>query len=259
MRFADCASAAPARRRRPARAPEAAPPDARTDHEFPLARIPLAAAGAAAAGAAVRVAPAAQEEAGAALRQPVDRASEAMGAGQTVRRHMPPVLFLLALAALLLAAARPMAVVTLPSNQQTIILAMDVSGSMRAADVQPNRLVAAQNAAKSFLDGPAARREGGHRRLRRHGPGGAAAHREPRRPGHRDRPLPAAARHRHRQRHRDLAGHAVPRCRHRASSRLQTGRERQRGVADRAGRARSRRRSSRRSRRAPTPRPRSSC
>ncbi|MEO7391046.1 MAG: VWA domain-containing protein [Ramlibacter sp.] len=76
---------------------------------------------------------------------------EAMGAGQTVRRHIPPFLFLLALAAMLLAAARPMAVVTLPSNQQTIILAMDVSGSMRATDVQPNRLVAAQNAAKSFI------------------------------------------------------------------------------------------------------------
>jgi len=76
---------------------------------------------------------------------------EAMGAGQTVRRHIPPALFLLAMAAMLVAAARPMAVVTLPSNQQTIILAMDVSGSMRAADVQPNRLVAAQNAAKAFI------------------------------------------------------------------------------------------------------------
>jgi Ca-activated chloride channel family protein len=76
---------------------------------------------------------------------------EAMGAGQQVRRHIPPVLFLLAMAALLLAAARPVAVVTLPSNQQTIILAMDVSGSMRATDVQPNRLVAAQNAAKAFI------------------------------------------------------------------------------------------------------------
>ncbi|MBA3771843.1 MAG: VWA domain-containing protein [Ramlibacter sp.] len=76
---------------------------------------------------------------------------EAMGAGQTVRRHIPPALFLLALAAMLVAAARPVAVVTLPSNQQTIILAMDVSGSMRATDVQPSRLVAAQNAAKSFL------------------------------------------------------------------------------------------------------------
>ena len=76
---------------------------------------------------------------------------EAIGAGQTMRRHIPPLLFLLALGAMLIAAARPMAVVVLPSNQQTIILAMDVSGSMRAADVQPNRLVAAQEAAKSFL------------------------------------------------------------------------------------------------------------
>lgn len=76
---------------------------------------------------------------------------EAMGTGSKVKRHIPPVLFLLAMTALLLAAARPVAVVTLPSNQQTIILAMDVSGSMRATDVQPNRLVAAQNAAKAFL------------------------------------------------------------------------------------------------------------
>lgn len=76
---------------------------------------------------------------------------DAMSAGQTLRRHIPPLLFLLAIAAMLVAAARPMAVVVLPSNQQTIILAMDVSGSMRAADVQPNRLVAAQEAAKTFL------------------------------------------------------------------------------------------------------------
>ena len=76
---------------------------------------------------------------------------EAMGAGQSVRRHIPPFLFLLAMAALLLAAARPMAVVLLPTNQQTIILAMDVSGSMRATDVLPNRLVAAQEAAKGFI------------------------------------------------------------------------------------------------------------
>ncbi len=76
---------------------------------------------------------------------------EAMSGGPAMRRHIPPALFLLALAAMLLAAARPVAVVTLPSNQQTIILAMDVSGSMRATDVQPSRLVAAQNAAKSFL------------------------------------------------------------------------------------------------------------
>jgi Ca-activated chloride channel family protein len=76
---------------------------------------------------------------------------EAMSARQSVKRHIPPAHFLLSLAAMVLAMARPVAVVTLPSNQQTIILAMDVSGSMRAADVLPNRLVAAQNAAKAFI------------------------------------------------------------------------------------------------------------
>ena len=76
---------------------------------------------------------------------------EAMGKGPGIRRHIPPVLFLLALAAMLVAAARPFAVVTLPSQQETIILAMDVSGSMRATDVKPNRLVASQAAAKAFL------------------------------------------------------------------------------------------------------------
>ncbi len=76
---------------------------------------------------------------------------EAMGKGPGFKRHIPPVFFLLALATMLLASARPMAVVTLPLQQETIILAMDVSGSMRATDVKPNRLVASQNAAKAFL------------------------------------------------------------------------------------------------------------
>lgn len=76
---------------------------------------------------------------------------EAMGSGPQLRRHIPPLLFLFAIAAMLLAAARPFAVVTLPMQQETIMLAIDVSGSMRAADVLPNRLVAAQNAAKAFL------------------------------------------------------------------------------------------------------------
>ena len=76
---------------------------------------------------------------------------EAMAKGQGIRRHVPPLLFLLSLAAMLLASSRPMAVVTLPSDQQTIMLAMDVSGSMRATDVKPNRLVASQDAAKAFL------------------------------------------------------------------------------------------------------------
>ncbi len=76
---------------------------------------------------------------------------EAMGAGQSVRRHIPPLLFLLSLAAMLVASSRPFAVVALPSQNETIMLAMDVSGSMRATDVLPNRLVASQNAAKAFL------------------------------------------------------------------------------------------------------------
>jgi Ca-activated chloride channel homolog len=76
---------------------------------------------------------------------------EAMGKSQGIRRHIPPLLFLLSLAAMLVATSRPFAVVTLPSQNETIILAMDVSGSMRATDVLPNRLVASQNAAKAFL------------------------------------------------------------------------------------------------------------
>jgi Ca-activated chloride channel family protein len=76
---------------------------------------------------------------------------EAMSRSQKLRRHIPPLLFLLALIVMLLAIARPAAVVTLPSQHLTIILAMDVSGSMRATDVHPNRLAAAQAAAKAFV------------------------------------------------------------------------------------------------------------
>ncbi|MEA2659237.1 MAG: Ca-activated chloride channel [Candidatus Binatota bacterium] len=81
---------------------------------------------------------------------------EAMGRGQKFRRHLPPLLFLIALIALIVATARPAAIVSLPSRYQTIILAMDVSGSMRAVDVQPSRLAAAQAAARAFVaDQPA--------------------------------------------------------------------------------------------------------
>ena len=75
---------------------------------------------------------------------------EAMG-GSRIKRHIPPALFFLSLAAMLLAIARPQATVTLPTQHETVILAMDISGSMRATDVEPNRLVAAQNAAKEFI------------------------------------------------------------------------------------------------------------
>jgi Ca-activated chloride channel family protein len=59
---------------------------------------------------------------------------------------------LAAITALLVAAARPMAVVNLPLSQRTIMLAMDVSGSMRATDVKPSRIVASQEAAKAFVN-----------------------------------------------------------------------------------------------------------
>jgi Ca-activated chloride channel family protein len=86
---------------------------------------------------------------------------DAMGAGQRLRRHVPPLLFLLALIALVVAVARPTATITLPSQHETIILAMDVSGSMRATDVAPSRIVAAQNAARAFVaDQPASARIG---------------------------------------------------------------------------------------------------
>jgi Ca-activated chloride channel homolog len=81
----------------------------------------------------------------------VSLVKEAMGKGASWRRHLPPALLLLALGVLLVSAARPTAVISLPSTQKTIMLAMDVSGSMRAADVHPNRLVASQEAAKAFL------------------------------------------------------------------------------------------------------------
>ena len=76
---------------------------------------------------------------------------QAIGGGLHWRRHVPPGLFLLALAAMLLAASRPLASITLPSVQKTIILAMDVSLSMAATDVKPNRMTAAQEAARAFL------------------------------------------------------------------------------------------------------------
>jgi len=75
----------------------------------------------------------------------------AIGPAQRFRRHVPPLLFLLALIGVLIAVARPSAIVTLPSDARTIIMAMDVSLSMRATDVDPNRIVAAQNAAKEFV------------------------------------------------------------------------------------------------------------
>lgn len=67
------------------------------------------------------------------------------------RRHVPPALMLVALTLLLIAVARPTALVSLPSTRATVMLAMDVSGSMRATDVNPSRIEAAQAAAKQYI------------------------------------------------------------------------------------------------------------
>ncbi len=68
-----------------------------------------------------------------------------------LRRHGPALLMLLGVATLIFAVARPQAVVMLPSRLDAIILAMDVSGSMRATDIAPNRMAAAQAAARAFI------------------------------------------------------------------------------------------------------------
>ena len=77
---------------------------------------------------------------------------DALGRGPGFRRHIPALLFLIALAVMILALARPLATITLPSNRGTVILALDVSGSMRAQDVKPSRLDAAKEAALEFVN-----------------------------------------------------------------------------------------------------------
>lgn len=67
------------------------------------------------------------------------------------RRHLPVALFLLGLASLVVALGRPVATVVLPSGQATIVLAMDISGSMCSTDIEPNRLIAAEEAALEFI------------------------------------------------------------------------------------------------------------
>ncbi|MFN8187311.1 MAG: VWA domain-containing protein [Gaiellales bacterium] len=67
------------------------------------------------------------------------------------RRHVPPALFLVALAALVVAVARPELTRKEP-EQASVVLALDTSGSMQATDVEPTRLAAAQEAAETFLE-----------------------------------------------------------------------------------------------------------
>lgn len=77
---------------------------------------------------------------------------DALGRGPGLRRHIPPILFLIALAIMIAALARPVATVTLPSQQGTVVLTLDVSGSMRADDLKPSRMEAAKSAARMFVE-----------------------------------------------------------------------------------------------------------
>ena len=68
------------------------------------------------------------------------------------RRHLPPLLYFVAIALMMTAVARPTAVVYQPFRNQTIMLVMDTSLSMRAGDVEPSRMEAAQGAARRFIE-----------------------------------------------------------------------------------------------------------
>ncbi len=84
--------------------------------------------------------------------QTLSTASEISKHDPGLRRHIPPILFLLALAILGVALARPQTEVSLPHIEGTVILAFDVSGSMAADDFKPTRMEAAKTAAKNFVD-----------------------------------------------------------------------------------------------------------
>jgi Ca-activated chloride channel family protein len=76
---------------------------------------------------------------------------DALPGSSRVRRHLPFALFAIALASLLVGMGRPAAIVSVPSGQTTIVLSIDVSGSMCAGDIAPNRLLAAEAAAAKFI------------------------------------------------------------------------------------------------------------
>ena len=77
---------------------------------------------------------------------------EAMGRGPGFRRHIPPALFLLGLTTMIFAVARPHGTVTLLKQEGTVVLTIDVSGSMLADDLKPDRMEAAKNAALAFVE-----------------------------------------------------------------------------------------------------------
>lgn len=78
--------------------------------------------------------------------------NQVMGKGPGFRRHLPAALFLFGIFGLLLALARPQATLRIPKDQTSVILVVDVSGSMAAGDVQPTRMQAAVQAGQTLID-----------------------------------------------------------------------------------------------------------
>ena len=77
---------------------------------------------------------------------------EAMPRSSRIRRHLPFVLVLIGLASLIVAMARPVSIVPVPTGKTTVVLALDVSRSMCSTDIPPNRLLAAEDAASAFVE-----------------------------------------------------------------------------------------------------------
>jgi len=83
---------------------------------------------------------------------PLGMTQTSSGGEIRARRHIPPTIFLLGLSLLLLALARPQMNVSVPRVEGTVILAFDVSSSMKADDLEPTRMEAAKAAARAFVE-----------------------------------------------------------------------------------------------------------
>ena len=82
----------------------------------------------------------------------VSLVAQAVGKGPGIKRHIPPALYLLAIVALIIGLARPEATIPVPQDTGTVLLVIDVSGSMFAQDVDPNRMEATKKAAREFVE-----------------------------------------------------------------------------------------------------------
>jgi Ca-activated chloride channel family protein len=82
----------------------------------------------------------------------IDVLASVAGGGAAWRRWVPIAFYLLALAAMLIGLGRPQADIAVPKEEATVVLVMDVSGSMNATDVEPTRMVAARRSAATFVD-----------------------------------------------------------------------------------------------------------